>query len=446
MPRAQSVVDVILGEAASGSPQQRYNDMVAIASAMVNRARQTGVDLADVVSVPSQFNAYGRSLPAGVEAYRTMAERALSDVLQGGPTHNGTFYATPAARGNLPRGLEEVTRTGGHIYYSDPQNRSIATTGGYRTPSGSQAMAYDAVPTPRPAEAAIEGLLGRAESVQSPAAVSRGMLNNIPSEAPRVASFDTSRFGTMPNTEFFDRGRFGVESNVPMGGLAQALGEQRAGLLGMAPTVSGGAGVGAGVSASGGLLASPQSFDNGRFGSSPKTGRLSAEPTPEEFAREVDEYRASIGKAPVNAGLLSPTPAAPMNAYADPVVSAQPQAASAIQQQSFPARPASPMQQRRAEQPLITGLQARNLLGGIAGGLLGGFTLGPMGALAGGLLGRETAARSYFPSAPASPVQGPGQQSGLGHSYDDLNDRGRDTYNSSGQFQDAVNSGRGGLW
>src|SRR5690606_36416507 len=51
-----------------------------------------------------------------------------------GPVHNATFYATPSATKNLPKGLDEVTRTSGHVYYTDPQNRPIATAKGYVRP------------------------------------------------------------------------------------------------------------------------------------------------------------------------------------------------------------------------------------------------------------------------------------------------------------------------
>jgi hypothetical protein len=104
--KAQSFVDVVLGEAVHGSPVQRYEDMKAIASAVVNRANALGVSVKDVISAKGQFDAFGKSLPPGVEAFRALAEKAIADVVQYGPTHAGMFYATPSATKNLPSGLQ----------------------------------------------------------------------------------------------------------------------------------------------------------------------------------------------------------------------------------------------------------------------------------------------------------------------------------------------------
>lgn len=549
MAKAQSVVDVILGEAASGSPQQRYDDMVAVASAMVNRSRQLGVPLEDVVGLRSQFNAYGRSLPPGADRYRTMAERALNDVLSNGPVHTGTFYATPSASGNLPRGLSEVTRTSGHIYYSDPQNRSINTAVGYRAPNV-QPIAYNAVPTPRP-DSPFDGLLGTSQPAPQTAPVtpvqrqalgpptlrpfspgefvtnpdgtystertatiqdSTGRWANAPSlwmgaagpvdladneedirtaletyersagvskpryssldkavseaekrslaggafsgsslsppditppREPQMAPFDPQRFGPGPSLEQFDRGRFGVEAPVTRDALAAALMEQR-GLLGpvqpqaMAP-------------------AQAQPFDYSRFGPSPVGPRMApAEParatvpapTDADFAREVDDYRMSIGKPPVNAeyGLLSPPPAMeppldmPVGVMAPQQAGVpgynQPRAQQPMQTQSM-----NPQVQQRQQTLLgqnpFGGMGMRTALGGVGAGILGGMLGGAPGALIGGLLGREIAGRTYFPPAP-SPVAGSGDGG--------LNDYGRQVQRESEQFDRAVSSGKSGLW
>lgn len=117
----RTIIDVILGEARAGD----IDDMRAIASVIVNRALATDATLAEVVSARGQFDAYGKSLPKGVEAYREQALQALAEVLTTGPVHNATFYATPNAVENLPGGLEEVDATDGHIYFTDPQARPI---------------------------------------------------------------------------------------------------------------------------------------------------------------------------------------------------------------------------------------------------------------------------------------------------------------------------------
>lgn len=109
--------------------------MLAIASVIQNRADKLGVTPEDVVSVRSEFNAYGKALPAGTEGLRNIAEQAWADVQTHGPVHGATFYATPAAKDNLPSGLTEETKTGSHVYFSDPQGRSIRTAQGFVTPS-----------------------------------------------------------------------------------------------------------------------------------------------------------------------------------------------------------------------------------------------------------------------------------------------------------------------
>lgn len=155
--KATSVTDVILGEAAHGTREQRFSDMLAIASVIANRAAATGTTPRDVVSVQSEFNAYGKSLPPGAQAYASLAEKAWQQVQQTGPIHNAMFFATPRASGNLPRGLQEVARTSGHVFFEDPQARSIRTAEGFRNVNvnavGQNAMAARAAnvgPIPDP--------------------------------------------------------------------------------------------------------------------------------------------------------------------------------------------------------------------------------------------------------------------------------------------------------
>lgn len=132
--KARTVEDVILGEATYGTPEERFRDMLAIASVIDNRARQLGVTPEEVISAPGQFSAYNRALPAGVDRYRALAKSALDMVKTNGPVHRATFYATPDAVGNLPSGLAQVGQTTGHIYFDDPANRPIRTSVGFRVP------------------------------------------------------------------------------------------------------------------------------------------------------------------------------------------------------------------------------------------------------------------------------------------------------------------------
>lgn len=135
---ARTVEDVILGEAKAAS----FEDMVAIASAIANRAAATGTTASNIVSKRSEFNAYGKALPSGVEKHRDLAKEAIDYVNTFGPTHTGQFYATPAAKDNLPDGLRQVAASPGHVFYEDPQGRSINTAVGYRTPEPVQLVGY----------------------------------------------------------------------------------------------------------------------------------------------------------------------------------------------------------------------------------------------------------------------------------------------------------------
>ncbi|MEM9422889.1 MAG: D-Ala-D-Ala carboxypeptidase family metallohydrolase, partial [Pseudomonadota bacterium] len=141
---AKSVVDVILGEAKAGS----YEDMLAIASVIENRSRKLGVRPEQVVSVRSEFNAFGKALPAGVDKHRDLAQKALEQVEKTGPVHDATFYATPRASNRLPSGLNEVVSTDGHVFFTDPQNRSIRTSKGFKSPQGSLLSFAPAGPLP----------------------------------------------------------------------------------------------------------------------------------------------------------------------------------------------------------------------------------------------------------------------------------------------------------
>jgi hypothetical protein len=144
---ATSVTDVILGEAGGRTEAERYQDMLAIASVIVNRSQQGGVPPEKIVSAKGQFDAYGRTLPAGTGQLRSMAERAWQQVLREGPVHNATYFSTPKTSGNLPRGLKAEMQTGSHVYRSDPEGRAFLTADGYVRPAPSL-PAQPPVPTP----------------------------------------------------------------------------------------------------------------------------------------------------------------------------------------------------------------------------------------------------------------------------------------------------------
>lgn len=111
--------------------------MLNIASVIQNRSNFGGVSPDDVVSVRTEFNAYGGRMPPGVEAYRPLAESVWQQVQKTGPVHKGTYYATPKAAGNLPGGLQRLGAVqGGHVVFGDPQGRSFRTAQGFVRPNG----------------------------------------------------------------------------------------------------------------------------------------------------------------------------------------------------------------------------------------------------------------------------------------------------------------------
>lgn len=519
MPRAQSVVDVILGEARAGDEA----DMRAVASAMVNRANALGVPLESVVSVPSEFNAYGRSLPAGVNAYRNLAEQALNDVLANGPTHTGTFYATPNAAGNLPRGLREVTSTAGHRYFEDPQNRSIMTADGYRTPSltafapTQQAQnPFDALlnpPTPTPAPSYSVTPTAKPEIQFSNAAaqpVQRQALADLPS-MPDYNRPDTpfsravSPSPVRDSAASFDWGRMADPT------VQSAVASFDPGRFGPSPTAQ------AKASRPGVSFDTP--VDGWRFGDDWNTAvGMKATPspigyTPEElltmdvemanpdiaYKNQLAQYNA--GKAPqmaqaarANTIAAGTAPTAPQATpgYVDPTVRSA-YAASPTQVRSpgvaaidnVTVGSTAPMSglsqamaQSKAANDRLSDRQSSRMRSAALGGLLGTAVAGPLGTLVGIGLGNKYANRDalptdYYPDATTFGgrlAQLIGYDPGNG-GYDALttdslasvadrfgvslsdadraalgNSTGRDVYNESGQFRDAVNSGRAGLW
>lgn len=140
---ARSPAQVIAGEAVSGSLQERFQDMLNIASVAYNRAQMTGTSMSDVFSavgtngVP-QFSAYGAKMPAGTRSLVGLAQAAINQVEKYGPVNNATYYATPVAVDNLPSNLSLETATVGHQYFSDPLNRAIITAAGTIVPDPSK--------------------------------------------------------------------------------------------------------------------------------------------------------------------------------------------------------------------------------------------------------------------------------------------------------------------
>lgn len=201
-------------------------------------------------------------------------------------------------------------------------------------------------------------------------------------------------------------------------------------------------------------------FDASRFGPAPTSPVFDA-------TRFADPTAVAQGKAGLQRGLLDqqlsvgilpniPPSVAPATTYVDPKVSVQPTVAQpAIEvAQPTPARSISQMTTGSVMAPQITERQReiaaktqsdmrnRSILGTLGGAVLGGALLGPVGGLLGGYLGKSFSNSGYYPEAPERLNPGGTDD----RSYGGLNDYGRDAYNESKDFRDAVDSGSAGLW
>jgi hypothetical protein len=204
--KAETIVDTILGEAVGGSKASRYADMLAIAQVMENRAQLLNVPMKDTLV---EFDAFGKSLPKGVGAYKSLAEKALAEVMANPtPVHRGTFYATPTTTGNLPKGLKAEHTTTGHQYFSDPKGRAIGTAQGYKSPRGSlEAWGLPATapaPSSRPSTpAAPATTAGTTNSVRgSSMATPFGGLAYRGLETPGLTTSPTVGRGALPGSMF----------------------------------------------------------------------------------------------------------------------------------------------------------------------------------------------------------------------------------------------------
>ncbi|KQV39183.1 MULTISPECIES: hypothetical protein [unclassified Rhizobium] len=413
MPRAQSVIDVMLGEGAYGNPTQRYADLRAIASTIQNRARALGVTPEQVIANSREFNAYGRSLPAGVGNWRGLAQRAWDDVQTNGPSHTGMFYATPNAAANLPRGLERVTSTTGHVYYSDPQNRAIGTSLGYRQPiplSAGQQAIEGLLSTPASRRQEAHGLLVPAGadaglSPGFPAPLTPVERAPIPQVEPAAAlSFDMARFGEPAPQSLFDTSRFGPSTNTATG-----MNELRRGLLDQQLST--------------GLL---PSLDQPAYAAmKPQQPQPSAYVDPMVTTQQPAAFEAQpTGIQPVEEAQTGLFPAAPVSG---PVMLA--------------ADPYDPAKRKGIK----TG---KKVAGALGGAVIGGLLAGPLGGLLGGWAGPKLVEKSqllngrdYFPAAPQA-QNNYVQRNG----YGGLSEYGREAYDRSQQVRDAVDNNSVGLF
>lgn len=133
MPQAQSVIEVLLGEAGGFSEQERYENMLALGSVIWNRAVATGVSPEKIIAGSGQFDSYGKNLPKGTPEYRSLAEKAWDQIQKTGPVNNALYFSKPETVANLPKGLQSIGKTNdGHVLLEDPQSRPLVTSAGVR--------------------------------------------------------------------------------------------------------------------------------------------------------------------------------------------------------------------------------------------------------------------------------------------------------------------------
>lgn len=421
MPKARTVEDVILGEAVSGSPAKRYADMKAIASVIANRARALGVSPEEVVSVRREFNAYGKRLPAGVTAYRDLARQAINEVAQNGPVHGATFYATPSASRNLPKGLKRETSTTGHVYYSDPQNRAIGTSLGYRQP--------------RPQETAAQAIAGIMSPEAQPATVNQrmGLMNSYSpqAEAPQMAS-------TVPTRSVQTTSYLRPEPQVSLDVFRQPQAAQKMSLADQYASY----GAGKATAAQAGLLGQDVAYQRMIDGLNAQKKQLEMGINPMDTAEPWKQQPGLVGQT-------APQPMAdvPQVSTEQTVSVSGPAGAGGLlspqEQQMFEAQRANLMSQPlNSKVGMNLGNFAKGAFGGLGGGLLGAALLGPVGGLLGAALGKSAMTGTInrqitgFPEAPKSKSQGDGKET----------EYGRSVRESSKQYDRAVKSGSVGLW
>lgn len=202
--------------------------------------------------------------------------------------------------------------------------------------------------------------------------------------APQAAGFDMGRFGDPT----FDASRFGdpaATSQTTTNGLRRALLDQQL-AAGELPSLS-----------------------------NPAYAAMAGQPTVQQ---------PSIANATVQAP--------PQKSITNSLLSAPEQRAVAAQRAYLEQQPLN------AKSP-FTKQGIEKALGTVAGSLLGGFTLGPVGALLGGFAGNKitnSLLTNQYPEAPKSKSRGDGG----------LTDYGRSVQNSSGQFSRALASGGKGLY
>lgn len=475
--KAKTVIDVALGEAGGKTAEHRYNDLKHIFSVMANRARLTGTTIADVALKRSQFNAYGKRMPAGVEKYRSLAERALKEVQEEGPVTDALYYATPAATKNLPKGLEFQTNTTAHRYFTDPQMRGIVTRQGAKALNREPTIRN--VPTPTFADRAGTGLnqadsatgIMSAVNPATPVGVTRGLLADATVE--RGVTPGASAVGALSYRAPEDMASLQARAN-----LARQQMEARNGRLNLSEAQTADAmrrrEAGLGILAASNPVAAIEKVSPLQTASvTPKTSLASAYGQMADTMGQAGVLDLSgqkvrdpndilgVGKlAPMPGALAVETmPAVNTTVATMPIVEGPATVETVMTQPQVTARRASQpvgllsgaeldavraqharLQAQGANKRAQLGAALKSGLGAFGGGVLGGMLAGPLGAVVGGYLGNNIATPggilSSFPEAPKGGILGDGKET----------DYGRSVRESSGQYRSAVSKGSKGLY
>ena len=442
-----AVVDTVTNRMASGT-------FPASAEGVLNQSRQFSK-----ITGPSYLSPYGsvQQTPRAPEDVRNLVSDRIAGAAAGEPSLIGGAlnYANPnySSKSNLRSWINPMIESGAkmlgignavHYHGNAPGQQPVGpySVTAEGIPSGN-------VPAPsfRDAPQQSQSAYGLMAAINpaTPSPVERGSLLSD----PRAAPVSNSLLGYAPSTPVqrmsmpesqpqavasgFDEGRFGPKPNMQT---VPDLKYDR--------------------------FATPQ-FDQARFAdaapaatsmNSLRRGLLDQQLDAGELPSLAQPAYAAMAAQTIDPGTTAATPG-----YVDPQVTTAGVQAPAVTRPAMSAAPAQPSPQQMAQAGILAAgpttadaalgarvereLSNRKLAGTLLGGVLGGGLLGPIGGLVGGYLGRQTAAKTYFPEAPKpDPEKQASQSKGNGG----LTNYGRSVANSSNQFSRALSSGGKGLY
>ncbi|MDX1222689.1 hypothetical protein GOL85_13250 [Sinorhizobium medicae] len=419
----RAVVDTVTNRMASGQ-------FPSTATGVLNQRRQFSK-----ITGPSSLDPYGsvQQTPRAPAAVKSLVMDHVAARAAGAPPSIGGAlnYANPhfSSKSNLGwigdminAGAEKLG-VGKSVHYhgNAPGTRPV---GEYALSAESMPGSFVPRPTPRGGIFQAEGLGGILSAIDpaTPARVERQDLPSVPSPSMTPS---TAQSGVVPSeaTAYADLGR-----NVAVGGV-NPFAETAAPKMSLAEQYAA-YGQGQAIARNMGLLSqdvaefSPQlhpvqQMPQGDMTDLPPATEVAGPASPTAYVEPApapEAPAANPASAAAGGGLLSP------------------REQEMVRQQQLSVAAMGP--NRRAQ----IGSVAKKGLGAFGGGVLGGLLLGPLGAIAGGLIGptlvNGVTQSPNYPKRPESTPKGDGK----------MTDYGRSVARESGQFRDAVKSGRGGLW